>query len=760
MKGKTRKTLKKILIVVLGLGLSIALLPGALAEREAPVISLSSGEGQRLQASMTERQAAAGYIARVMTGMKSRGTVAGDQLTGPEAKLYAAARERIALVAAGRTGDTEFRIPLADIYDQLEYTAEELGVDCIFDIEGDTADFNEEALSAFSAATAVDVDRVTQSLLFDCPYDLYWFDKTAGYSYSTGYITGRFGAERKDDTIGFAVAEDDCATYSLCVSAGYSVSGAAGTFAFDTSYGTRAAAAAANARQAVSANAGKGDAEKLAAYKEYICDAVDYNDEAAYDGATPYGDPWQLVYVFDGDSSTKVVCEGYSKAFQFLCDESSFSGGVSAISVSGTMSGGTGAGNHMWNIVTMGGLHYLADITNSDDGSVGYQGDLFLKGYTEKLSETAYVYRAGGTDITYEYDEGTVTLLGSTGRLAVASEEDRSEVAVSCGGYIGPDVTVTVSGLEQSRRYLEIFWLGEDGSQSESVLWDESVKDTETYMGFAFLRPGNYEVRLQAIQGDYPDPESDPLAATAAFTLQSRTLPTATVTLSANPAAFGDELTYTVSGAEAVADHIWMADARTGEELWGSNPPWSSCTAGSTGTLNYGNEPGVLHGEIWGRFDGVWSDPVEIQVEIESEGDQEELQVTPDYNILLNIKDASFTLSVENPDRVVVQLWNQENEWENILDAENPGTSVSFAEAELPEDFTEGLFRFCAQKDGRWTAWSSGWHVFVTTKLPFCSWNGMDEATCYPDTAPLNEPENDVLQQEPFVTQYWLNAQC
>lgn len=28
----------------------------------------------------------------------------------------------------------------------------------------------------------------------------------------------------------------------------------------------------------------------------------------------------ELIWVFDGDSSTNVVCEGYAKAFQYLCD--------------------------------------------------------------------------------------------------------------------------------------------------------------------------------------------------------------------------------------------------------------------------------------------------------------------------------------------------------------------------------------------------------------------------------------------------------
>lgn len=45
-----------------------------------------------------------------------------------------------------------------------------------------------------------------------------------------------------------------------------------------------------------------------------------------------------MIYVFDGDEATNVVCEGYAKAFQYLCDLD----GITYYSVSGTMNGGTG----------------------------------------------------------------------------------------------------------------------------------------------------------------------------------------------------------------------------------------------------------------------------------------------------------------------------------------------------------------------------------------------------------------------------------
>ena len=86
-----------------------------------------------------------------------------------------------------------------------------------------------------------------------------------------------------------------------------------------------------------------------------ICDLVEYNSAAANDELDDsVQDPWKLIWVFDGDSSTNVVCEGYAKAFKYLCDLSEFQRDISCITVSGVMSGGTGAGDHMWNVVNMG----------------------------------------------------------------------------------------------------------------------------------------------------------------------------------------------------------------------------------------------------------------------------------------------------------------------------------------------------------------------------------------------------------------------
>ena len=70
------------------------------------------------------------------------------------------------------------------------------------------------------------------------------------------------------------------------------------------------------------------------------------------------------------------------------------------------MRGGTGAGPHMWNIVTLDdGRHYLADITNSDSGSAGQDGSLFMVPYTSGSVQSGYTFQIrDDIDIFYVYD--------------------------------------------------------------------------------------------------------------------------------------------------------------------------------------------------------------------------------------------------------------------------------------------------------------------------------------------------------------------
>ena len=632
------RKMEKAAAMGLGMILVLMLACGAFAEEvaeEPAVVETVTTVSVSPEAKISDREAASGYISQIMKGAFAKpgkttlnaskgGGVARSQLTGREAAVYDALKPLILEVAAGQLASTEFSIPRADVYgtEKIEYKAEDLGVSAILGSDGKPT---AEAVEAFQARTGVNYELAVDSLLADCPYELYWFDKTRGYSYpGITYGTYSWTDGTKEDFL--SVPEE--LSFAFAVSADYAPNNVIGGYTVDITYGTAATTAAENARQVVESNKNKPDYQKLHAYKNYICGAVDYNNDAANENNhTPYGDPWQLIWVFDGDATTKVVCEGYSKAFQFLCDESTFDN-TSVISVSGVMQGGTGAGNHMWNIVTMGdGYHYLADITNSDTDTIGSGGELFLKGYTSKESDTVYKYMArGNTLITYMYDVDTMALLESTGRLAVVGQADLPTVSVTTGGSIGQDVTLTFANPESGsdvNLYWEIFYNGADDT-AESILWGEEYavaagdSREDSLIGSNFLRAGDYQVLLYINPDETVDYETLQLVSAADFTLAAQDIPAISVDFP-ETIQDGDTLSITVNSGngtvEAIAVHFYGWDPETNESTWSRGVPTTPSAEGNTDTINY-EEAGLMKAQVWGRVNGVWSQPVEITVGI------------------------------------------------------------------------------------------------------------------------------------------------
>jgi len=264
-------------------------------------------------------------------------------LPGELSSVYNEVKPMVKLVADGTRASTIFEIPGTWTKPKSEWgiTGEVISADAL------TA----EASAAIEAA--FNLDALMQRMLSEMPYELYWFDKTEGIGMSYGVsLSGEILTVKN-------------LKLSMYISQAYAKINEGGAtydpFTANTAKISSAKRAAENATQVVAANTAKSDHEKLKAYLDYIKDAVSYNNEAANNNATPYGDPWQIIYVFDNDSLTNVVCEGYAKAFKYLCDLSSFSESDLFCSlVTGTMTVGTSAGPHMWNIVTFGN-HLCAD---------------------------------------------------------------------------------------------------------------------------------------------------------------------------------------------------------------------------------------------------------------------------------------------------------------------------------------------------------------------------------------------------------------
>ena len=335
------------------------------------------------------------------SSMRKSKKITGTRLEGNDLAVYREVAKELPAIAEGVRASTVFELtPEVFGYEKTEWTAEELGVASIYEADGTVS---KQASAAALAKTAYDLDKVTTALLADFPFELYWFDKTAGcsapYSWYTKFVDGEYVFGITNISIRFSVAGEFSGSDAYTVK---------------TDIGQSLQDAVNNVNTIIEQYSGASDEDKLLRYKEEICERVSYNDDAAAGNFDfNYGNPWQLLWVFDNDVETNVVCEGYSKAFKYLCDQSSFDSNITCILVSGTMYGGTGEGPHMWNIVKKGdGLNYLVDVTNCDDGSIGSPDKLFLV-RTEDLDtngeiETGYTFHFDGRSVAYSYDEDTL----------------------------------------------------------------------------------------------------------------------------------------------------------------------------------------------------------------------------------------------------------------------------------------------------------------------------------------------------------------
>ncbi len=320
-----------------------------------------------------------------------------DVLNGQQQTLYEELKSKISAVAS-KGGSTRFKV------------SSDLGLTW-----QTTASGNALKREVAAHLNELDISKIIDCLAVDCPYELYWYEKTAATTWQYGYSTKATGNK--------TTVKIENLSISMPVISSY----ASGKYKVNAGIVQIAKSAAENARMIVKEFQGYTETEKLYGYKEMICYLTSYNDDVTEDDE--YGDPWQLIYVFDGDDSTNVVCEGYSKAFQYLCDLSD----ITCYTVTGMMNGGTGEGPHMWNIVAAKSLYgtgknsilYMTQETYSVDDltakpaktsitgiSNRTAGKLVITWKKAKSADGYEIYRRAGT--TNPYVRAAVIKSGST----------------------------------------------------------------------------------------------------------------------------------------------------------------------------------------------------------------------------------------------------------------------------------------------------------------------------------------------------------
>jgi hypothetical protein len=382
----------------------------------------------------------------------------------------------ISYIAEGTQSDTKITLPREDAL--FYFTSADLGVNTLegVDASTDMALFN-KAVSKLPFSTA----KISSALLGSCPYELYWYDKTVGMEFSCSPIIidyqGTLLYILTDFTFGFAVAK----AYQD-----------GGLFKVNTAYGTNARAAASNAKSIIVSYSGFDDYERLLKYNNKICELTDYDMNAANHNVA-YGDPWQLVYVFDNNPNTKVVCEGYSKAFQYLCDNTKFkSSELYVLSVSGKLDNE----NHMWNIVHMDDdQNYIVDITNSDANAQGNDYSLlFMIGAQSGSVSEGYACKH---QLVYKYTDKMINLYGDSDEspLKITSNEgfdpyQKHKITYKCtgGGFAYPNYQEATPGT-----YVSITYRIDDG-----IIIDHIVLNGKKSYGLSFYMPAK-DVDLEIV---------------------------------------------------------------------------------------------------------------------------------------------------------------------------------------------------------------------------------------------------------------------
>ena len=412
--------MKKTLSVLLMLCLLLGAMPAAYAEGKTPEVidggeislipeeDLLPEDGQEILDAYAELTMYPEYAFQLFSAGE-------DRLTDERSlALYNAIKEQIGKVAAGEASSL---VTLTWDYTKspLKWTYGEMGLTAA-NSDSDVNSVLQQKLR---------MNEIHGYLLMDLPYDFYWYDKTAGMIGTIKYVRTDTSVIVTEMKLAFAVSEQfrsGTPVDRLVTGSGSAMD----CYIVNAAQLLAAKQARTRALEIVEANKDKNDYEKLLAYKDEICRLTDYDHDAVSLTPDRYGAPWQLISVFDGNPETKVVCEGYAKAFQYLCDLSEFEDEETLCYTATGVMGINSPVPHMWNIVTLEGGNYLVDVTNSDQDAIGEEGGLFLAGSANSTGN-GYLFQVLGYQVSFEYDDDTRELLPDVLSLSASSYVPNTE---------------------------------------------------------------------------------------------------------------------------------------------------------------------------------------------------------------------------------------------------------------------------------------------------------------------------------------------
>lgn len=272
-----------------------------------------------------------------------------NELTDDEKVIYDAILTRSMEIIEGQTNNTEIHVPVEHM-----------------NISIDGKSYEEIKAEINSRIRDVDYKKVFKALHRDYEY-LMWWEYDMNWEYSEADIKIEDGNLSKT-------------SFKLIVSPAYCFKEDESTIKMF--YVERASNAYQYAKEIADSLKTDDTKETLTNFKNWIVKNLDY-DDSVVDLMYNNVDSEKVVLsrnfinAFDDNNDTGAICGGYTNAFQVLCDIS----GVDAICLKteGKMVSDTKTTDHAWNLVLYDDKFYLADVTNSDEGTVGQKGQLFLK---------------------------------------------------------------------------------------------------------------------------------------------------------------------------------------------------------------------------------------------------------------------------------------------------------------------------------------------------------------------------------------------
>lgn len=185
--------------------------------------------------------------------------------------------------------------------------------------------------------------------------------------------------------------------------------------------------------------------------------------------------------------------------------------------------------------------------------------------------------------------------------------------SVVSGGTIGRDLTCTIDFGEYTEwSHASVYYVDENGNEEYAAKivdeWADGVF-TETVPGYAFQKPGTYEIRAYALTHRpwYPANEEvkDSETTVYEFTLADAELQTLTFELSSDRIKYGESVTVTSTPSEADQWIVgWtLKHFYTDEVLEGTGHYKKDSISGTYS----GDKVGRHEYRVYGCFDGLWS---------------------------------------------------------------------------------------------------------------------------------------------------------